>query len=416
MIARVLSLVPISRDARKLSRYSFLDEELRALAATGLVDVFVFSEAPAASSDEGGIHVRPLPSDSMSWRVRAARFYASYSGIVPFANLMDPLQVYRGLRAECAAADLVRTERIDIVHSYFGWPKGYGGQLVKAATGTPLVAGLRGADINVLPQHDYGARLDASFDRSVRRLLRVADRTVSVSDFVRRQAIALGARPEAAEVILKGVRLDLFDRARRPAARARLGLGGTPMVLAVAGLVPIKGLGDILRAMSIVSGRGLPFRLMICGEGGERDRLQRQAEAAGLSERVTFAGKVPRDVIADYFAAADVFVHAALIEASGNVLLEAMSAGLPAVCTDAGGPAEYVSHDHTGFVVPVADSPALAERVTWLLQHDAEREKMGIQARALAESRFSYDRMTGETVRLYRSLLEDSFPGVARTH
>jgi glycosyltransferase involved in cell wall biosynthesis len=401
---RVLSLVPISGDARKLSRYSFLDEELRALAEAG-VDVFVFSSSPNGYSDVGRVHVRPLPSDSMSWRLRAARFYASHRNAVPLANLSDPLQVYRGVRTECAAADLVGAERIDIVHSYFGWPKGYGGQLVKAATGIPLVAGLRGADINVLPEHDYGARLDASFDRSMRRLLRVADRTVSVSDFIRRQATGLGARPQVADVILKGVRLDLFGNARRPEARVALDLRSTPLILAVAGLVPIKGIGDLLTAMSIVAGQGLAFRFVICGEGGERARLERQAASLGLSDRVTFTGRVARDVIGDYFAAADVFVHGALIEASGNVLLEAMAAGLPAVCTDAGGPAEYVAHGETGFVVPVADPPALADRVAWLLSHETERQQMGMRARRRAEARFGYDRMIDETLSLYRSLV-----------
>ena len=401
---RVLSLVPASSDARKLSRYSFLDEELRALAAAG-VEMFVFSGSPNGYTDHGRVHMRPLPSDSMSWRLRAARFYASHRHVVPVANLTDPLQVYRALRTECAAADLVRAERIHIVHSYFGWPKGYGGQLVKAATGIPLVAGLRGADINVLPEHDYGGRLDASFDRSMRRLLRAADRTVSVSDFVRRQAIGLGARPEAADVILKGVRLDLFRNAGRSEARVALGLGPTPLVLAVAGLVPIKGLGDLLTAMSMVAAQGLAFRFVICGEGGERKQLERQAASLGLSDRVTFAGRVARDVIADYFAAADVFVHGALIEASGNVLLEAMGAGLPAVCTDAGGPAEYVAHGDTGFVVPVADPAALAERVAWLLRHETDRQQMGTRARARAESLFGYDRMIDDTINLYRSLL-----------
>jgi glycosyltransferase involved in cell wall biosynthesis len=400
---RVLSLVPISRDPRKLSRYSFLDEELRALAHAG-VDVFVFSASPDAGSDDGRVHVRPLPSDSMWWRLRAARFYARHRDTVPLANLRDPLQVYRGLRTECAAVDLVRAERIDIVHSYFGWPKGYGGQVVKAETGIPLIAGLRGADINVLPEHNYGARLDPSFDRSMRRLLQVADRTVSVSDFIRRQAVGLGARPEAAQVILKGVRLDLFNNARRAEARIALGLGATPLVLAVAGLVPIKGIGDILTAMSIVAGKGTAFRLLICGEGGERERLSRQVESLGLSALVTFAGRVPRDLITDYFAAADLFVHGALIEASGNVLLEAMGAGLAAVCTDAGGPAEYVADGVTGFVVPVADPPAMAAKILWLLSHEEQRLEFGRRARTRAEAGFSYGRMIDQTIALYRSL------------
>ena len=74
---------------------------------------------------------------------------------------------------------------------------------------------------------------------------------------------------------------------------------------------------------------------------------------------------------------------------------------------DAGGPAEYVSHGETGFVVPIGDPSVMAERVKWLLSHETEREEMGTRARARAESHFAYDRMIDETISLYRSLLVD---------
>ena len=96
---RVLSLVPISRDATRLSRYSFLDEELRALAAAG-VDVFVFSAADRSHADDGHVHVREVPSDSLQWRARALQFVVRYRDRVPVKNFADPLQVYRGVRTE----------------------------------------------------------------------------------------------------------------------------------------------------------------------------------------------------------------------------------------------------------------------------------------------------------------------------
>ena len=92
-------------------------------------------------------------------------------------------------------------------------------------------------------------------------------------------------------------------------------------------------------------------------------------------------GGSPGRISRGYFAAADVFVHASRIEAAGYVLLEAMAAGLPVVCTDAGGPAEYVANDVAGFVVPVADPAAMAERVLLLLRNTELRERLGRQAR-----------------------------------
>jgi hypothetical protein len=84
------------------------------------------------------------------------------------------------------AADLIIANDIDLIHSAFGWPGGTGGVLARAETGRPLVASLLGADLNVLPEIDYGLRRDSFFDRAIRNTLRTADRTIYVSDFLYR--------------------------------------------------------------------------------------------------------------------------------------------------------------------------------------------------------------------------------------
>jgi glycosyltransferase involved in cell wall biosynthesis len=396
---------PAGRVASALSRYTFLDEEIRALAAAG-IEVYVLSAADNADSDHGRIHVRSLPPDSLEERGRSLAFLLRHANRVGIANIVDVTRCYRSVRIERFAAHLIGREKIGLIHSYFGWPRGFGGQLAKAETQVPLVAGLRGSDVNTLSSLNYGFRLDPFFDRAFRRLLTTADATISVSEFVRQQALALGADPFTSRVILKGVRLDQFRRSRnRTEARAKVGAGPDPVILAVAGFLPIKGLNHVLDALALVRRSGRPFTFLLCGEGPQRTALEHQVRRLELSDCVKFCGRVSRSDIASYFAAADLLVHGSIIEASGNVLLEALASGVPVVCTDAGGPAEYVTDGVSGFVVPVADPVAMARRIGELIDDPPARDRLGRQAREQAERKFAYERMIAETLRVYESII-----------
>lgn len=403
---RVLFLAPRGSRAGQLSRYSFLDEEIRALAEAG-VEAYVLCGDQFPSADQGRLHLRALPRDTASVRLGVLRFLRSQRSRVPLANLTSFRELYRALRVEQYASELVRAERIDLIHSYFAWPQGYGGLLASGATQVPLIAGLRGSDVNMLAEYSYGARRKRFFDRSIRRLLTAADCTVYVSEFLRRGGLALGARPESARVILKGVRVDLFKPGTPFAETVCSSEPETvPVILAVAGLVPIKGISSVLQALAILQSRGHLFNFVVCGEGPEREALEEQVRQSALDGRVIFRGRVSREEIRRQFSEADIFVHGSVIEASGNALLEAMASGLPIVCTDAGGPAEYVDHGVTGYVVPVSDAPAMADQIERLLSDRSLRRGMGLLGRQRAEQTFRYESMIATTIRLYHSVLE----------
>ena len=87
--------------------------------------------------------------------VRNLRFLLESRSVVPPANLRRPRDLYRALAIERSAAEIVEAEDIDVIHSHFGWPGSFGGVLARAATGRPLIACLRGADVLV----DRGRRL-----------------------------------------------------------------------------------------------------------------------------------------------------------------------------------------------------------------------------------------------------------------
>ena len=402
-LLRVLYLAPRSKNHDQLSPYTFIDEEIRGLADAG-IEAFVLGPTGAKDRDLGRIHIRAVPPDTQLRRSQVARFVLRHMLHIPWRNLADVRQIYRAARIECRAAEIIRDEKIDLIHSHFGYPRGFGGLLARSATASRLVAHLRGNDINADRTVPYGSRLDPSFDRAIRLLLRRADTTVFVSDFLRRQAVSLGARPEIGRVILQGVKVDVFGRAGdKMEIRRQLGFSRGPVILAVAGLIPVKGVDQILESLARL--RGLhEFSLVVCGDGPQRAALETAAHRLGLGRQTRFVGRVPRSEVAQYFAAADVFVHGSRIESAGYVLIEAMAAGLPIVCTDAGGPAEYVKHDVSGFVVPVGDPAAMADKVLLLLQNVELRKRLSRQARQYAEKHFTYERMIQQTLATYRAV------------
>jgi glycosyltransferase involved in cell wall biosynthesis len=135
-------------------------------------------------------------------------------------------------------------------------------------------------------------------------------------------------------------------------------MGDGPVIATAGRMVPVKDHATLLRAFAhLVATR--PARLVLFGEGPLRARLEAETAALGIASHVLFAGYV-NDPAACY-AAADLFVLTSTSEGFGNVLIEAMEAGVPVVSTDAPhGPREILADGRYGALVPVGDAGALA--------------------------------------------------------
>jgi glycosyltransferase involved in cell wall biosynthesis len=405
---RVLYLVPQPKRPGQLSAYTFIDEEIHALAAAG-VDAFVLSTRATGDTEIGSVKLRSLPSSgSLRDRAQTTAFALEGRAAIPVANVWHARELFRAMAIQRFAAEIVDEEGIDLIHSHFGWPGSFGGMLAAAATNRPLVACLRGADILLDGQIEYGRRSHPFHDRAIRRLLAAADRTVYFSAFMRTCAVALGAPLDRTRVVEKGVDRSRFQPAKdRQQLKRDLNLPERPMLLTVGGLIPRKGVHLMLEAAARLRDTH-DFSIVVCGDGGERGRLQELSETLDISNRTYFLGRVDRDAIPDYFAACDVFVLASTLEAAGNVLLEAMASARPVVCMDSGGPPEYVEDGKTGFVVPVSDVKALADRIRLLLDDPALAEELGRHGRAIVDSRLDSHRMTLDVLRIYDEVTADS--------
>ncbi len=187
----------------------------------------------------------------------------------------------------------------------------------------------------------------------------------------------------------------------REAAREQLALGGGPVLLTVARLVPWKGIDGLIRALPVIRQQYPAARLVIVGDGPERAALQ--AQAAPLGPAVQFTGALPPAQVWQHLRAADVFVLFSTYEGLPHTVLEAMQAGTPVVVSDAGGNVEVVTGGETGWVAPSGDERALAAAILEPLGNPA-RAAARAEAAALRLSRFSWETMVGEYEAVLRAV------------
>lgn len=153
-----------------------------------------------------------------------------------------------------------------------------------------------------------------------------------------------------------------------------------------------KGIGYLLDAMPEVLKEAPEATLVIVGGGGESDRMFRQIKSLGIENSVRVVGKKPFSELPDYLNTSDVMVVPSVwLEAFGQVTIEAMACGVPVVTSDIGGSAEINIDGETGFVVPRADSRALARAVVKILRDPQLRQTLGRNARKRVEENYSYE-------------------------
>jgi glycosyltransferase involved in cell wall biosynthesis len=400
---RVLYLAPPSESAQGALAYSCQQEEALALQAAGH-ELYVVG-IHGLDREVDGLHVRVLPP-GRQWRERTGtpRFLLGQREVFPRSmSLRAWVKAFHLARIERFAARLVSNEKVALIHSHFAWPEGIGGAMAAADSGRPLIATFRGMDLDLHEGLAYGMRRDAFMEHAIRNLIRRADRTTYISDYLRRIGLALGADPATAITILKGVDLVRFAPASdRAALRLRLGFAG-PLLMSVGGLQKLKGIHYVLEALSTLKATHA-FTYVVVGDGEEEHSLRTQSLRLGLGEHVRFLGRRDRAQIPQYFSACDMLVLGSLTEGAGNVALEAMASGRPVVATDSGGPPEYVNDGKTGFVVPVGDVPAMAERVRRLLDDPALADALGRAGRLRMVEGFGYPRMIREITSLYEEV------------
>lgn len=172
---------------------------------------------------------------------------------------------------------------------------------------------------------------------------------------------------------------------------------GAPLILGVGRLRPKKGFDTLIAGCAQLAKDGCDFRCVIAGYGPEEAQLRAAIEAANLSGRIELAGKVPHEEVVALMRAASVFALPCRVEEDGdrdgipNVLLEAMTVGVPVVSTSVSGIPELISDGETGLLVDTNDAAALAGAISRVLLDSALAARLATNARRVVNDRFSLD-------------------------
>jgi len=192
----------------------------------------------------------------------------------------------------------------------------------------------------------------------------------------------------------------------RPAARERLGLGQGFLLLTVSRLVRWKRVDRAIAALADVLRTTGDVRLIVVGEGEERDALLALADRLGVADRVAFVGAVPHDVVPDYLAACDVFLSLYDWSNVGNPLLEAMLAGACIVTLDNGGTSRLIRNEENGLLLDEDDAQGLSRSILRLLSDSGLRDALGAGAKTSARQFWTWKQRLAAELTDSRRLVE----------
>ena len=197
----------------------------------------------------------------------------------------------------------------------------------------------------------------------------------------------------------RGVDSSLFTPDRRSYQwRESVGLGSEdPVITFVSRLVAEKGLDVVADVLRRLRDKGISHRGLIVGEGPERARLEE------LLPEAVFTGHLTGEPLATAYASSDIFLFPSDTETFGNVTLEALSSGLPAVVANATGSNALVEDGVNGFLAIPRDSISFLERVERLVVDPVLRERMGQEARKRAEA-YDWSRILAQMVSYYEEV------------
>jgi glycosyltransferase involved in cell wall biosynthesis len=231
--------------------------------------------------------------------------------------------------------------------------------------------------------------------RIERRMAPLARRIVTVCESDRQLAIDSGVSKPDRFVTIHNAMPDVDGSFRADPSAV------PPRLLMVARFAAQKDHATLFRALANLT--DLDWTLDLVGAGPLEESVRALAGSLGLSERVRFLGM--REDVPELIAASQAYLLISHWEGFPRSILEALRGGLPVVATDVGGVREAVIDGETGFVVPENDDVLLADRLKLLIDDANLRTTLGRAARSRYEAHFTFERLVGETLSLYESVL-----------
>ena len=327
-----------------------------------------------------------------------ARYSAAGIEIHPF-----PVRSLVGRSAVAQARSMAaffRAGRFDVVHAHDCYTN-FLATLAGRMAGVPLVIASKRWTQHLWPQHAWTNRI------AFRAAHLVVANSEAVAETVHRDEWVARGRIHVTPNFLDASAFEVPPPEARRTLRLSLGYGDDDVVFVILAQLRVeKDHGLLLRAFERVVRTHPAARLLVVGDGPERERIEAAIASRSLGASVHMSGhsSSPRALL----AAADVCVLSSQHEGFPNALMEGMAVGRPVVATAAGGVVDAVRDGETGLLSPVGDEEKLADNLTRILSDETLRRRLGMGARADMEARFGAAAAIQKLQALYHANLLES--------
>ncbi len=292
--------------------------------------------------------------------------------------------------------NVVNNNNLDLLHVHYAIPHASSAyfarqMLKKQGKDIPFITTLHGTDITLVGKDStYGCVVTFSINES--------DAITAVSENLKEETFKSFAIEKEITVVPNFVDAQRFHLTNKEHFKKMLAPDGERILAHVSNFRKVKRVEDVLGIFQQVRER-MPSKLLMIGDGPERQNAEDLCRKMGISEDIRFLGK--QDQMEEILNIADVFLLPSQYESFGLAALEAMACGVPVISSNAGGLPEINIHGQTGFLADVGDVDTMAEHTVYILEDEERLQQFKDQALAHA-GKFSIDKI----VPMYEALYE----------
>ncbi|MFZ0490342.1 MAG: N-acetyl-alpha-D-glucosaminyl L-malate synthase BshA [Salegentibacter sp.] len=296
--------------------------------------------------------------------------------------------------------NMVKLHGIELLHVHYAIPHAYAGYMAKKmleeqGIKLPMVTTLHGTDITLVGNHPF-------YKPAVTFSINNSDVVTSVSESLRKDTLKLFDIKRNIEVVPNFIDVTKYDRQSfTDCQREMMAKKEEKIITHISNFRKVKRIDDVIKVFFEIQ-KKINSRLMMVGEGPEKEMAEDLVSELGLDDKVMFLGESHE--IDKVLSFSDLFLLTSETESFGLAALEAMVNGVPVICSNTGGLPEVNVQGFSGYLSKVGDVDEMAANAISILQDEATLQKFKENAHSVAE-KFDINEIVPQYERLYEKAL-----------
>lgn len=297
--------------------------------------------------------------------------------------------------------DMVKAHQIDVLHVHYAIPHAYAGYMAKKmlheeGIDLPIVTTLHGTDITLVGSHPF-------YKTAVTFSINKSDAVTSVSQSLKEDTQRLFNTKKDITVIPNFIDLDKYKPTNKNCQRNLLAMPDERVIAHISNFRSVKRIPDVIHIFHAIQ-KEIPSKLMMIGEGPEREKAEQLCVELNIENKVVFLGN--SNEVNKILCFSDLFLLPSQTESFGLSALEAMASGVPVVSSNSGGLPEVNINGVSGFLSPVGDIKSMSQNAIHILKNpnDLETFKKGAKSTA---SKFDIHQIVPSYEKVYKTALKN---------